>query len=452
MISLLTHWWETKRLWQVSPLILFILLIQLGCISVPRQHNGPAPGRWRGTFILEDSREIIVTKGKDKIVTRDSDPESLKKVIPCTFEILYREDGSMIIDFINGDERIRFDQIQHGYDQRSGNDTIEIRLDPYDAIIKGIWEHSKIAGDFIVLDKNQYSIPFTAQYGQDYRFKKIPDTARVDLSGSWEVVFDKDSSDSFRAIGEFKQNNNHLTGTFRTETGDFRYLEGQVSGHSMKLSSFDGAHAYLFDAQVMGDSLYGKFYSGNKYKATFEAKRSVQNNLRAGMEIVSILSDKPVTFSLPNSEGQMVNLEEAAYQNKIKILQIMGSWCPNCRDEVEFLKSFQKQNPDPKIALIGLAFERHKDKNKAIDRIKAYKTKLDIPYEVLWGGYAHKDSASALFPQIDGIKSYPTLIFLDSRNRIKKVHSGFDGPATSEFGNFQKEFQQIISELKEQEK
>lgn len=431
---------------------LLIFLANQGCVSVPKQHNGPAPGNWRGTFILEDTREVIVTKGKDKIVTRDSDPESMKKVIPCNFEIRYRDDGSIFLEFINGEERVRFDRVSFGYDRKSGNDTLEIWLDPYDAVIKGIWEHSKIAGDLIVLDKNQYSIPFTAQYGQNYRFKKIPEAPAVDLTGSWEVVFDKDSSDSYKAIGEFIQNKNHLTGTFRTETGDFRYLEGQVSGHNMKLSAFDGAHVFMFDAQVTGDSMYGTFYSGNKYKATFEAQRTVRNELMAGLQMVKILSDEPLNFMLPNPQGKMVSLSDPGYQGKIKILQIMGTWCPNCRDEVEFLKGYLSDNPDDQIAIIGLSFERHKDSVKAIERIRAYQSKLGIPYEVLWGGSSNKDSASALFPQLDGIKAYPTLIYLDSKNRIKKVHTGFDGPATSKFLDFQKEFKEIISELKEQEK
>jgi len=42
----------------------------------------------------------------------------------------------------------------------------------------------------------------------------------------------------------FKQTKNKLTGTFLTTTGDYRYLDGIVTGDSLKLSTFDGAHAY----------------------------------------------------------------------------------------------------------------------------------------------------------------------------------------------------------------
>ena len=36
-----------------------------------------------------------------------------------------------------------------------------------------------------------------------------------------------------------------------TETGDYRYLDGVVSGSKMYLSAFDGAHAFLFNKKML---------------------------------------------------------------------------------------------------------------------------------------------------------------------------------------------------------
>jgi hypothetical protein len=39
-----------------------------------------------------------------------------------------------------------------------------------------------------------------------------------------------------------------------TPNSDYRYLEGIVRGDSMFLSTFDGAHSYLFTAKIETDS------------------------------------------------------------------------------------------------------------------------------------------------------------------------------------------------------
>ena len=69
-----------------------------------------------------------------------------------------------------------------------------------------------------------------------------------------------------------------------------------------------------------------------------------------------------IDFSFENSEGKMISLNDEMYQNKIKIVQIFGTWCPNCRDETLFLTNYLKSNPNEDLEIIALAFERYKDK------------------------------------------------------------------------------------------
>lgn len=54
-----------------------------------------------------------------------------------------------------------------------------------------------------------------------------------------------------------------------TETGDYRYLEGVVNGNQLQLSTFDGAHAFLFTGTVTDSTINGHFYSGNHWKEPF---------------------------------------------------------------------------------------------------------------------------------------------------------------------------------------
>lgn len=162
-----------KTLYLLLPLI---CLIQ-SCIRMPQQYNIISPGIWRASLVLNDSREVIVTRSIDKVVTRDANPESTKTLIPFNFEVIYRNDSSFYIEVINGPERIRFDSITYGRNIKTGNDTMVIYLRPYASVIRCIYENNKMAGEFIILDKVNYSIPFEASYGQAYRFLKIPEKA-----------------------------------------------------------------------------------------------------------------------------------------------------------------------------------------------------------------------------------------------------------------------------------
>ena len=65
--------------------------------------------------------------------------------------------------------------------------------------------------------------------------------------------------DAYPAKGIFFQKDGDVvTGTFRTKTGDYRYLEGVMDGNRLKLSTFDGAHAFLFTATVSDSTLEWK--------------------------------------------------------------------------------------------------------------------------------------------------------------------------------------------------
>jgi hypothetical protein len=70
-----------------------------------------------------------------------------------------------------------------------------------------------------------------------------------------------------------------------------------------------------------------------------------------------------------------------------------------------------------------------------------------VNHTVLWAGNYAKTEASKALPQLNQITAYPTLLFLDRQNRIVKIHTGFNGPATKEYAAFKDEFSKIIAEL-----
>ena len=79
--------------------------------------------------------------------------------------------------------------------------------------------------------------------------------------------------------------------------------------------------------------------------------------------------------------------------------------------------------------------------------LRRYKEKMDIPYEILWAGSSKKSEAIKSLPMLNEIVSFPTMIFLDADNNIKRIHTGFSGPATSEFDAFVQDFEQFVLDL-----
>lgn len=420
------------------------------CVRVPHPYEGLAPGPWRGQLFINQFQDLIVTEGRKKVVKRDVDFELRSTAVPFQFEINTSPDGKQTMTIYNGVEQMVFTDVRTGRNVNTGDDTFYVQLTPYDACLKGIFEANKMQGHWFVLDKPGYAMPFEARYGQNHRFRKAVQSDRIlPIEGTYQAVFSTDSSDAYDAVGEFKQQEDRISGTFRTETGDYRFLDGQVIDDELFLSCFDGAHAFLFTAKILGDSMNGLFYSGIHYKTNWIAKKVITGILRDPDSISTVIRKDAFAFGFETPEGKLIDFREPPYKGKNKLVQIMGSWCPNCLDEARFLKQNHQSLLKDSIIVIGLSFERHKEKDKAMQRIREYRDKLELPYEVAWGGLANRDSASRVIPQISKIMAYPSLLYINEKNEIVKVHTGFDGPATSKFEEYSKVFWQNIQWLKQ---
>lgn len=298
-------------------------------------------------------------------------------------------------------------------------------------------------------DKENYSIPFVAFHGKGYRFTELRKPPFMDITGIWEAKFEVTEPTPYSAVGEFQQQGNYLTGTFRTETGDYRFLEGTVQADKIYLSCFEGAHAFLFEGKVLPDSsLVGTFRSGKSYKTIWEAKRNPNFEL-SNPDSLTYLKNKSdkIELNIKNEQGKEIKLSD--YGNKVKLIQLLGTWCPNCRDETEFLVRYLNENTEKakEIAIIGLAFERYKETEKAQKLLDNYMKQMNVPYEMVLAGYYDTKEASKLLPFLDEVIAYPTLIFVDRNNQVKRIHTGFSGPATSKYEDFRQSFEQTITKL-----
>ncbi len=375
--------------------------------------------------------------GPWKAVLEVQDGEQL----PFLFEVM----DDLSLKIFNAEETIDVDEVE------INGDSIKIKFPVFEGYIAAKFLDSMtISGSFIKKSLDRV-VPFTAQYEELDRFP-ITSKPAYNITGNWEAVFSENvPEDRYIAKGIFKENGNIVTGTFRTTTGDYRYLEGVLNGDQLQLSTFDGAHAFLFTAKVTDSTINGYFYSGNHWKEPFTAKRNDNYELPSADSLTFLKEGyDSLDFSFPDIDGNQVSLKDDRFKDKVVLVQIMGTWCPNCMDETKYYVDYYNQNKQKDIELVSLAFEYAKTEEKALQAITRLKKKLKVEYPILLAQYGTSDKKKAQekLPMLNHVLSYPTTIFIDKKGQVRKIHTGFNGPATGQkYIDFKKDFEGFVNQL-----
>lgn len=289
-----------------------------------------------------------------------------------------------------------------------------------------------------------YEIPFTGEVVEnlpaDFSLNNLSHDSFYHPSsfkGKWEVTFSPNTEDEYKAIGIFNVNDLKITGTFLTETGDYRFLEGVGNTYDpARLSCFDGSHAFYFDflPNKTEDTLKGMFYSGKHWSEPWIAVRNDKFELQNPDSLTYIKKEYDgVSFSFPNLEKEVVSFPSEKFNNKVTIIQIMGSWCPNCVDETKVLSDFYNSYKEKGLEVVALCFETSSDFDKAKNNVTTHKNHFNANYEFLIAGTANTKSASAALPMLNKVMSFPTTIFIDKKGKVRKVYTGFYGPGTGNY-------------------
>ncbi len=363
--------------------------------------------------------------------------------LPFTFS-----SDSISLTIHNGDENIIVNEI------KLKGDSVFIQMPVFDSEFLCVLKENSITGIFFNHARKADNVfPFHAQLGLSYRFSDRPERTSLNITGKYHVVFNGEDKESKDAVGVFKQEGNRLTGTFLTTTGDYRFLEGEIGGNRIWLSAFDGSHLFLFTALVRGDSLCeGQFFSGKHWHDTWTGMKDENANLLSPDSLITLrTADSKINFKFPDENGKMISLSDKKYKNKAVIIQIMGSWCPNCMDETKFLADWNRKNKNKKnrIEIIALDFEKIADTTHAYRNIRRLKKQFGVTYPILFAGPSDKKEAVKSLPMLDRIFAYPTLLFLNKEKKVIKTHTGFNGPATGEdYTKFKTWFEQTTNKMK----
>ena len=409
----------------------FFVLIQWITFNTPaaaiRPFGGPGlrNGQWRAQLHRKDGNSIVFN-----------------------FEVKDSA-GKKILYIRNAGERLLVDEI------RVVGDSVLIRLPFFESQLRAaLTPAGDLQGVWLKHGADSYqSIPFTAAYNVPYRFETAG-RPRQDLTGRWKASFrTPGSAEVSEKVGEFTQSGSRITGTFLDPTGDYRFLEGVVDGDSLKLSCFDGGHAYLFTARLGegGQLSGGQYFAGATGLETWTAEKDAAASLPDEFTLTKWNKDGgPLHFTYRDLEGRNVSLSDARFKGKVVLIQIMGSWCPNCMDETNFLSGFYDQYHTKGVEIIGLAYERSTDFARSQTSLRSFQQRFHVKYPILITGVAVGDPqrAEKTLPQLEKIVGFPTTIFVGRTGNIEKIHTGFSGPGTGEHYETQKkEFYETVDGL-----
>jgi thiol-disulfide isomerase/thioredoxin len=384
-------------------LYILTFLILLACS--PQQEKIVLSGKWIGEISMQG------------------------KTMPFEMKIQEEQEGNIKAKVINGEEEIILDEIE------MKNDSLHIPLHIFDITLDLKIGNNVLAGTYTKHYEENYVLPITFHKGET-RFNINSNQKPADFSGKWEVTFiEPKEQDTTEAVGIFEQNGKNIKGTFLTPLGDYRYLVGVSEGNQMKLSTFDGNHAFLFEAELQeNNTLKGDFYSGKDWYESWTAFKNEDATLPNPDSLTYLKKGYDnIYFSFPNLEGEKVSLKDEKYQDKVVIVQIFGTWCPNCMDETKFLTKWYDENKAKGVEIIGLAYEAKDDFKYAKNRVEKMIEKYKVKYDFLIAGTNDKEEASKTLPMLNRVISFPTMIIINKEGELVNIHTGFNGPGTGKY-------------------
>lgn len=304
---------------------------------------------------------------------------------------------------------------------------------------------SSISGYFVKTAKSpDEKIPLRGTHGAFRRFNRSNEKPTIALTGKWSMEIVTADGGKSQAIALFDQTGSTLKASILTPSGDYRYINGVVSGNEFETAAFDGVFNFLFKGKLEGDTLTGVIAS--KTESKFTAKRDPNAALPDPYKQTTV---EGINFSMPDSlTGKTVSLTDPVFKDKPVVIQIFGTWCPNCMDELAFLAPWYQDNKQRGIEVLALSFERAPTADAAKKHLAMVVKKREIPYPVLVAGTSSDDKPETKLPGIKNFLSFPTTIFLNKQHQVYKVHTGFNGPGTGiYYDEFKKSFNATVDEL-----
>ena len=317
------------------------------------------------------------------------------------------------------------------------NGSLVLSFDSYASVLKLTLKDGALDGEYVTRGKG---LPIHAVPAVEH---KAADVKAPNIGGLWilENVKSRKGEKAWNLILE--QKGAEISGAILRVDGDTGTLTGRYRDGKFVLSHFSGARAALLVITPESDGrlsveLDGQHDAGSMVAVRAEQARAdslpepTDPNTHTGVKDPS----QPFPFSFPDLNGKLVSNTDARFKDKVVLINITGSWCPNCHDEAPFLAELYNKYRAQGLEIVALSFEEA-DQLANPTRLRAFIEEYGIKYTVLLGG--ETDTAKAKLTQALNWDAWPTTFFVGRDGLVKTVHAGFPSPGSGELYRRDKE-------------
>jgi thiol-disulfide isomerase/thioredoxin len=251
--------------------------------------------------------------------------------------------------------------------------------------------------------------------------------------------------------------NHHVEGTIAPISGDYGTLAGEFIGGGpggkdaeLHLSRFDGIHALRLDGRLVAPGrIEGVLHVAPGVALNFIATPvATSSGFEEAERLTSVANaSEPFRFHGADASGAIVTQADPRFRGKVVLVDLFGTWCPNCHDEAPVLQSLYARFHARGLEIVGLSYEYVDDRARSQRLIQVYRRKYSISFPLLLAGTTDVGQIGKTLPQLRNFGAYPTTIFLDRQGRVRLIHAGFSGPATGRLEELKQHFEQTIVKL-----
>jgi thiol-disulfide isomerase/thioredoxin len=362
--------------------------------------------------------------------------------IPFRFE-LSGDRANVKGSFFNGDERIT---------STSGsfeNGALVLKWDDHASKLDATFHDGVLEGKYIRAGRDEKSAyPFSAKrYSSPAAVKgEVPS-----IAGMWVILTDSPKGEkAWRFI--VRQTGPQVSAAVLRIDGDTGALTGTYKDGKFVLSHFDSARPMLLVVTPQKDGSLELLENSKTQRTAVRWEVAHAKGLPEPTDPMKHTSVKdasePYQFRFPDLNGQEVSNSDSKFRGKVVLVNITGSWCPNCHDEAPFLSELYKKYRNQGLEIVALSFEEA-DQLKDLARLHAFIKRYDIQYTVLVGG--EPSEAKDKLTQAVNWNSWPTTFFIGRDGLVRGVHAGFPSSASGDLyrqakEEFTAEVQHLLSE------
>jgi thiol-disulfide isomerase/thioredoxin len=259
------------------------------------------------------------------------------------------------------------------------------------------------------------------------------------IAGQWLVPTQsaKSGENAWRLI--VRQSGAQVSAAILRVDGDTGALTGRWQDGKLLLSHFDGARPALIELRPgENGNLQLTLHNSNGTDVPLTAYRQAQASAQGLPDAADPANhtsvknpQEPLQFSFPDLSGQIVSNTDPRFRGKVVLVDISGSWCPNCHDEAPFLQAMYRKYRGRGLEIVTLNFEDSPEQLAHPARLRAFIKDFGIQYIVLQAGTTQQ--LHDKLPQAVNLDAYPTTFFIGRDGLVRGAHAGFAAPATGDF-------------------